>query len=1103
MGRTALLAKALQKYAQKTLDGTKSSAVAGTPALSISRAESPMPTQSEKIGSGAPSLSAHSLGTLASGKRRKSVSSAARSSIRPVIVARVAGLTPTSSTAFALMSSITQQICAAYNVAVDDDDEINIDVFRESLRLATSERPLIIAVAKIDRLCDGQGVAPTLSWLTDCLPPYVRVILTAREGDENSAASFIQNRILLAIPSIITSLSKATTMVQPEPDVADVLDQAYGLFVTGYIVVWDLETGSILKHIPPDEEENELFSYGAACASSDGRYLLIGSKTLRLLQSSSKVTFWSQTLFARKVTELALHRVTQVRFADDNSSFYVVSALGNRDDMSTDSKADLEWRGILQRWEFQTRTSRILARLSTAVTSMSISPDNRIVALGGEDGSVQIFNSFTGTRIAVEAYAHFVSSLAFSPPVSSSYIPPQEDVVYAYRRRSPWTGASNPKLDGAEEGVPESNNVYRLCVGSVDGIIRVLSLSNEPEKCSQTAVSAARISSCGRYFLVAGGGDEDNFSLLPPCFMLGQRNDSKSGAMRGRLASTTYIHKQEGLELINDLVLGASKMRNKSEAAWEVSNLSLAAAKSIRSISTINRDDLEQEKQKKTKSVSELSSSVKALNSGVADAAAESAPDRSAKTDDVVHMSTYELATKPVATTLLSLYDVATARLICSFVTRGDVIWCDFDYNQDGSIRAIITGDRSGLLRFWCVGRLISLKNGSLDLPEKTVNDVPIETFETRLADGVGDNVVGYSLNRTTSMLAMTVTVDPSDVKSSSLKISTVNQTSTGLLTYVEFWDFDTFAKVDHLTVSVDALPCILGGSPNPLLSLSWGIPSEEISRLSSAKFSAINMSPFPPCSLVVGPSRLFVRTDVDTQRSLPITSVVDDMIGPDAAARCTASAQSVDPHVVLLGFGDLVLWICEERFPVVRADAGDLNTIAAMGWPRQSLGAADTSKPENVIDVKSEVEVAKQSSPEEPLEQNTAAPPEGPLDVNPESVPIVHVPIQTHNTPDSPAEHEPAPTNPSSLLTAQSPSDYCRVRRLRSVPGESAIALHHLKSGPVDAVLVATDAGTVAVYDLNTLSSAHPTVGQEDDEFPVLAIWHARTPLLGMQAVE
>ncbi|KAI8849581.1 hypothetical protein BC829DRAFT_180244 [Chytridium lagenaria] len=225
---------------------------------------------------------------------------------------------------------------------------------------------------------------------------------------------------------------------------------------------------------------------------------------------------------------------------------------------------------------------------------------------------------------------------------------------------------------------------YRLCTGSIDGMIRVLGFQSDPEANAKSAITAARLSSDGQYVLLAGGEDSDTFNMLPSCFMQGQRNESKAGTFRNRLASTAVIHRQESIELINDLVLGASKMRNKSEIAWEASTMSLAAnGKHGRSISMMTtREDVKDNK--RTKSAVQLSPSTKP-SSPIPGEESGARGDSVLKADNLAssHLSMYDLTTRTVETTMVSMYEVATGKLICSFSTRGDIIWCDFDKNSD------------------------------------------------------------------------------------------------------------------------------------------------------------------------------------------------------------------------------------------------------------------------------------------------------------------------------------------------------------------------------------------------------------------------------------
>ncbi|KAJ3209721.1 hypothetical protein HDU67_005979 [Dinochytrium kinnereticum] len=945
--------------------------------------------------------------------------------------------------------------------------------------------------------------------------------------------------------------------------------RAYALFVTGYLVIWDLETGGVLKSMAPDEDDDEFFSYGSACVSNNGRYLLFGSRMIKIYQCSSLVSFWSQQLFNRKAVDLRMHRITHLRFSDDNSSFYVVSNFGNKDNELPDPKAEVEWRGIVQRWEFQSKSSRILSRLGTRATSISVSSDNRLLAIGSEDGNVDILNAFSGTRIATEAFAHTISSVVFMTE-HCDLTPKESDNIesYYYKRRSSWIGVGSEELiDSARLTGSSMPTTYRLCTGSIDGMIRILGIQSDPEGCPRSPISAARLSHDGKYVILAGGGESDNLNALPSCFMHGPRSESKADSFRNRLASTAIMHHQESLELINDLVLGASTMRTKSEMAWEASSVSLTAGpRQGRSMSTVStKEDLE--KMKRSKSAINSVASTKPSSPIPQDDDLPVAHLGVSKDDKVSsQLSMYDLNMRPVETTLVSLYDVGSARQICSFTTRGDIIWCDFERDTDGSIRAIVTGDRSGTVRFWCVGPHLNGEDGLIRGLENTLLDVQVEVFEMKVVDGpTTDLVVGYSLNRANSTLAVALTFDPIDVKNLPEGANIDSQTTTGLITMVDFWDFDTGQKIDHLSTSVDALPCIIGSQANPLLSLSWSLPSEDITRFHSVHFDNNVVS--QPSALGIGPTRLFIRTDMDTQTSLPVTKIIEHCVGSDAAARCTASCQSRhDPRVILVAFGDVICWICEERFPVVkipqeiegggsgekkergskverdsRSEKGEAGQVGVEKERRKSEKNEETVQANENIKTLADVvpnggmevalnEVAMVDGADA-IENTGIGRIAGDAEIAITKAEIIDGAVKEETTiqiglPTELTQNfiiEPTPNgedvanpdpitlppsaNPLSLLEAQSPTDYCRIRRIVSPHGESVIGLHHLKGKKVDAVLAATDAGTLTVYDLTLPAqwSGIEFVNTQEiqEDCTVVAIWHARTPLLGMQVVE
>ncbi|KAJ3408135.1 hypothetical protein HDV05_005135 [Chytridiales sp. JEL 0842] len=142
---------------------------------------------------------------IASGNLLRRKSSVHCTAIRPVVVVRVAGLTPESSTHHKLMQSITMQIRASYGVPpLEEPSSLStphkswpcgegvytVSAFRKCLSLATQERPLVIVVAKIDRLEFSDPTNLRISWLVDCIPPYVRIVLAGREEKNPTRGSY-------------------------------------------------------------------------------------------------------------------------------------------------------------------------------------------------------------------------------------------------------------------------------------------------------------------------------------------------------------------------------------------------------------------------------------------------------------------------------------------------------------------------------------------------------------------------------------------------------------------------------------------------------------------------------------------------------------------------------------------------------------------------------------------------------------------------------------------------------------------------------------------------------------------------------------------------
>ncbi|KAI9352008.1 hypothetical protein BDR26DRAFT_1003063 [Obelidium mucronatum] len=137
----------------------------------------------------------------------------------PIIVARICGLTPYSSNSRLLIDSITRQIYEAYNHKNEATEELlTVQDYRNSLSLASSERPLIIVLAKVDRLPLSGPLALKISWILDHIAPFVRILLTARtDFSATSVFSVITGKIKQMAPTVLYSTTALENRAPPSP----------------------------------------------------------------------------------------------------------------------------------------------------------------------------------------------------------------------------------------------------------------------------------------------------------------------------------------------------------------------------------------------------------------------------------------------------------------------------------------------------------------------------------------------------------------------------------------------------------------------------------------------------------------------------------------------------------------------------------------------------------------------------------------------------------------------------------------------------------------------------------------------------------------------
>ncbi len=114
-----------------------------------------------------------------------------------VVVARFIGTTAESSTGVTLLNSLSREIARIYGGTVPPayaEYPTMAAVFRDNLKLALTERPLILFLDALDQL-PASDAARNLSWLSlDALPPNVRLLVSA-SSDSPGPAGVLQQKI--------------------------------------------------------------------------------------------------------------------------------------------------------------------------------------------------------------------------------------------------------------------------------------------------------------------------------------------------------------------------------------------------------------------------------------------------------------------------------------------------------------------------------------------------------------------------------------------------------------------------------------------------------------------------------------------------------------------------------------------------------------------------------------------------------------------------------------------------------------------------------------------------------------------------------------------
>ncbi|KAI8612086.1 hypothetical protein BC830DRAFT_1231475 [Chytriomyces sp. MP71] len=274
--KTSLIGKSIQIYLHKVAESSQhQNATTGSTALESAASLTSTATSASESGSRRPRSAGSNSGFA--GARTISF-------VQPVIIARIVGLSPDSRTAIGLMKSMTHQICMAYGIIANFHEEVTVDLFREAMKFATSDRPLIIALAKADILPLTGPFSRNISWLVDGIPPFVKVVVSASKAE-------IQGLVIERIKTHATSLVYAAAKNGPPPSPFE-LQNAHEPFVIsiGEIIFPVLKT--CIKRMTEQhgrrlqiEQEEAIRNAFMDCERVNG---IIPAKMLKLLHSTTR-----------------------------------------------------------------------------------------------------------------------------------------------------------------------------------------------------------------------------------------------------------------------------------------------------------------------------------------------------------------------------------------------------------------------------------------------------------------------------------------------------------------------------------------------------------------------------------------------------------------------------------------------------------------------------------------------------------------------------------------------------------------------------------------------------------------------------------------------
>ncbi|KAJ3227557.1 hypothetical protein HDU81_006576 [Chytriomyces hyalinus] len=267
MGKTAVIGKALQTFVKRLTEGAWSKLQTTKSHEGSTELEQSLPNQVET--NAAPDMQV----------------------VKPVLIARVCGLTPASSNSRALVNSLAHQIFMAYDQPVERDEILTLESYRQAIRLARSDKPLIIILSKLDRLDLFCHSPLKLSWILDQIPPFVRIVFTVKTSSRpTSCHEIVASRVREMAPTVLYALAAADQRPPPSQGLLESCADDY--FLNVGTIISPIAKSSIKRllaidgrKLRLDQEEAVRRAFAEAEPAHDGNHVPI-----RMLKQIYKIS---------------------------------------------------------------------------------------------------------------------------------------------------------------------------------------------------------------------------------------------------------------------------------------------------------------------------------------------------------------------------------------------------------------------------------------------------------------------------------------------------------------------------------------------------------------------------------------------------------------------------------------------------------------------------------------------------------------------------------------------------------------------------------------------------------------------------------------------